>query len=90
MLQFLIKFEKKAIFYFLNTLYIHKRYLKIREADMTLDEKRRFTVITNNSVNTEEVEHNRIYQTNPLKERFVKFANEEAGRKFSVEDLLRW
>lgn len=57
---------------------------------MTLDEKRRFTVITNTSMNTEESEHNKIYQTNPLRERFMKFVNEEAGRKFSVEDLLRW
>ena len=57
---------------------------------MTLDEKRRFTVITNTSMNTEESEHNKIYQTNPLRERFIKFVNEEAGRKFSVEDLLRW
>ena len=57
---------------------------------MTLDEKRRFTVITNNSVISEESEHKKIYQTNPLKEQFMKFVNEEAGRKFSVEDLLRW
>lgn len=57
---------------------------------MTLDEKRRFTVITNNSVISEESEHKKIYQTNPLREQFMKFVNEEAGRKFSVEDLLRW
>ncbi len=31
MLQFLTKRTKKAIFFKLNTLYIHKRYLIIRE-----------------------------------------------------------
>ena len=77
----------------LNTLYIHKRYL-IREAENMTDEKRRFTVINNDNLTQEKdyykKERTKSYQTNPLKEQFMRFTNEEAGRRFSVEDLLKW
>ena len=35
-------------------------------------------------------ERHRAYQTNPLKEKLMKFTNNEAGKKFGVEDLLKW
>ena len=65
-----------------------------------MSEKRRnFSVIIN-----EKLEHDaekRItgssYQTNPLgaaanplKEKLMRHVNEEGGRKFTVEDLLKW
>ena len=67
------------------------------------DERRRFTVISN--IESEEERERRekqkeqdryrrargaTYQTNPLREQFVRFTNEEAGRRFTVEDLLKW
>lgn len=68
---------------------------------MTKDsEKRRFTVISNPILDIEDNENyenekykkKRIqsYQTNPLREQFMRFTNEEAGKRFSVEDLLKW
>ena len=62
------------------------------------DEKKRFAVISNPNMEEErlrkEDKYNkarlRSYQTNPLREQFVRFANEDAGRKFSIEDLLKW
>ncbi len=57
---------------------------------MTTEQKKRFTVISNNDFNHSEKERHRAYQTNPLKEKLMKFANEECGKKFSVEDLLKW
>ena len=63
------------------------------------EEKRRFTVISNDIDEKEEKAQREdkykkarlsSYQTNPLKEQFARFANEEAGRRFSVEDLLKW
>lgn len=60
------------------------------------EEKRRFTVIKNENLEKEREkdfykrERTRLYQTNPLKEQFMRFTNEEAGRRFSVEDLLKW
>ena len=67
------------------------------------EEKRRFTVITNTELEQEREERERekhknkyekarqmSYQTNPLKEQFMRFTNEEAGKRFSVEDLLKW
>ena len=62
------------------------------------NEKRRFTVISNekNIEDNFRKEKIRAYQTNPiniqgqsLREQFMRFTNEEAGRRFTVEDLLR-
>ena len=59
---------------------------------MTHEERKRFTVITNHEMEAKEKERNNelehSYQTNPLRERLVKFVNNE--HKFSVEDLLKW
>ena len=59
---------------------------------MTTEKRRRFTVITN--LEYEERSEHRYrqnnYQTDPLREKFMKFVNNEAGRKFTVEDLLKW
>ena len=65
---------------------------------MTENEKRRFTVISN-EVKTEDnfrKERLRSYQTNPLnvqggslREQLMRFTNGEGGRRFTVEDLLR-
>lgn len=55
---------------------------------MTTEQRKRFTVISNNEVNNQE--RHRTYQTNPLKEKLMKFTNEEAGKKFGIEDLLKW
>lgn len=60
-------------------------------------ENRRFMVITNEDLIQEQQSENnyykkerlKSYQTNPLREQFVRFSNEEAGRKFTVEDLLK-
>ena len=57
-------------------------------------QKRRFTVISNEE-NVQEKDYYKkervkSYQTNPLREQFMRFTNEEAGRRFSVEDLLKW
>ncbi len=57
---------------------------------MTLEQRKRFTVITNYELEHKEEEKHRSYQTNPLKEKLMKFVNNEAGKKFSVEDLLKW
>ncbi len=62
------------------------------------DEKRKFTVISNEKTIEDHFRNERVraYQTNPLKlkgqslkEEFMRFRNEEAGRRFTVEDLLR-
>ena len=62
------------------------------------NEKRRFTVISNENAIEDSFRKKRIssYQTNPLsiqgqslREQLMRFTNEEAGRKFTVEDLLR-
>ena len=55
---------------------------------MTTEQRKRFTVISNNEVNNNQERH-RTYQTNPLKEKLMKFTNEEAGKKFGIEDLLK-
>ncbi len=61
---------------------------------MTTEQRKRFTVITNHELEHKEKEKSRLYQTNPLKdpikEKLMKFVNNEAGKKFSVEDLLKW
>lgn len=58
---------------------------------MTTENKNRFTVITNSKFHndTEFRERHREYQTNPLKEEFVKFANNN-DKKLKIEDLLKW
>ena len=61
-------------------------------------EQSNFTVITNPNMENkvkhreENNEHTgyQSYQTNPLKEQFMRFHNNEVGHKFSVEDLLKW
>lgn len=67
---------------------------------MTSEKKSRFTVINNENFDRNiETSERRTYrfQTNPLniqgqslREQFMRFANEEAGPKFTVEDLLKW
>ncbi|MBR6127416.1 hypothetical protein IKQ21_07005 [bacterium] len=65
------------------------------------EEKRRFTVISNTELEQEREEREKhknkyerarqmSYQTNPLREQFMRFTNEEAGKRFSIEDLLKW
>ena len=65
---------------------------------MTEEQKRRFTVISNEKTeeNNYKKERIRSYQTNPLniqgnslREQFMKFTNGDGGRRFTVEDLLR-
>ena len=65
---------------------------------MTNEQRKRFTVINNESMQKDDYKKERLraYQTNPmkiqgdsLKEQFMKFTNGEAGRRFTVEDLLR-
>lgn len=65
---------------------------------MTENEKRRFTVISNERATEDNFRKERLrsYQTNPLniqgqslKEQFLRFNNGEGGRRFTVEDLLR-
>ena len=60
--------------------------------------KRRFTVISNEKTTEDNFRKERVrsYQTNPLniqgqslREQLMRFSNGEAGRKFTVEDLLR-
>ena len=62
------------------------------------NENRKFTVISNERTIEDNFRKERVkaYQTNPLKiqgqslkEEFMRFHNEEAGRRFTVEDLLR-
>ena len=53
-------------------------------------EQKRFTVITNKELINNNEERHRTYQTNPLREKLMKFTNEEAGKKFGIEDLLKW
>lgn len=59
---------------------------------MTVENKKRFTVISNTEFGNESDlrERHRAYQTNPLKEKLVKFNNNEGGKKFGVDDLLKW
>lgn len=59
---------------------------------MTPEERKRFTVITNENYEDDigVKEKHKSYQTNPLTEKLMKFTNNEAGRKFSIEDLLKW
>ena len=63
-----------------------------------MSDKRKFTVISNEKMNEDNFRKERVrsYQTNPmytqgqsLREELMRFTNEEAGRRFTVEDLLR-
>ncbi|MBR1776287.1 hypothetical protein IJ750_04355 [bacterium] len=56
------------------------------------EQKKKFTVISNPTLEQDNFkkERTKAYQTNPLREQFMRFANEEAGRRFTVEDLLKW
>ena len=58
---------------------------------MTSEQRKRFTVITNNEYGkeTEFRDKQNSYQTNPLTEKLMKFTNNEAGPKFRIQDLLR-
>ena len=65
---------------------------------MTNEQKRRFTVISNEKTEQDNIRKERIrsYQTNPLniqgqslREQLMRFTNGEGGRRFTVEDLLR-
>ena len=64
----------------------------MRLSIITQNERKRFTVITNENFENETgfKEKHKSYQTNPLTEKLMKFTNSEGGRKFSVEDLLKW
>ena len=62
---------------------------------MTTENKRRFTVITSENVETTKaiepaIEHNN-YQTNPMYEKLLNFRNlqEQQKKKFSVDDLFK-
>ena len=60
---------------------------------MSTDSKKRFTVISNEEMVYKEKKrevNNNYYHSNPLTEKFVKFANGSQSKKFSVEDLLKW
>ena len=61
-------------------------------------DKRKFTVISNEKTIEDNFRKERVrsYQTNPLnvqgqslREQLMRFSNGEAGRRFTVEDLLR-
>ena len=63
------------------------------------ERERHFTVISNENMEKErekeldyyKKERMRGYQTNPLREKLVRYTNEqESGRRFSIEDLLKW
>lgn len=53
---------------------------------MTTEQKKRFTVISNSNME-EKSENKKLYQTNPMAEKLMKFKEKE---KFSVQDLLKW
>ncbi len=56
---------------------------------MTNEQRARFTVITNTNLETKsQEERTKNYHTNPLLEKYVKFAG-NSHKRFSVEDLLR-
>ena len=62
---------------------------------MTTEKRSRLTVITNNSIQTEEKsEHNTTqnYHSNPIYQKLLNFRNlqNEQKKRFTVEDLLKW
>lgn len=57
---------------------------------MTTENKSKFTVITNKSLESNVVTNpTEGYHTNPMYEKLVKFTNDKQ-RRFTVEDLLKW
>ena len=59
---------------------------------MTLENKNRFSVISNEKVQiTKEPEQNLEYQSNPFYEKLLNFRNlqNEQKKKFSVDDLFK-
>ena len=61
---------------------------------MTTENKSRFTVITNQDINsTKELETNinQSYHSNPMYEKLMKFRNlqEQQKKRFSVDDLFK-
>lgn len=56
---------------------------------MTTELQKRFTVISSPNAEKKKEEHTKSYQTNPLTEKLMKFTNNEGGRKFGIQDLLR-
>ena len=61
---------------------------------MATENKRKFTVITSEKVETTTaptVEDNAIYQSNPIYEKLLNFRNlqEQQKKKFSVDDLFK-
>ena len=53
--------------------------------------RKRFSVLINEKFELDKqkgITHN-SYQTDPLREQLVRFRNDEGGRRFSIEDLLR-
>ncbi len=65
---------------------------------MTLEEKRKFTVISND-LDIKEAERQKSfdtppeninYQTNPMYEKLLNFQELQKKKRFTVEDLLKW
>lgn len=57
---------------------------------MTTENKSKFTVITNNYLESKRVTKPiEDYHTNPMYEKLLKFTNDKK-RRFTVEDLLKW
>ena len=63
------------------------------------ENRRKFSVIINEKMEQDSYKKNTSNQyqtnpmaavTNPLREKLVRHVNEEGGRKFTVEDLLKW
>lgn len=56
------------------------------------DQKSKFTVISNPNRETHDssVTNPIPKAINPYQEKFLRFVNQEGGRKFTVEDLLKW
>ena len=62
---------------------------------MTTEKNSRFTVITNNDINTLNVQENNInteFHSNPIYEKLLNFRNlqEKQKKRFTVEELLKW
>ena len=62
---------------------------------MTTEKKSRFTVFTNNDINTLNVQENNInteFHSNPIYEKLLNFRNlqEKQKKRFTVEELLKW
>lgn len=70
---------------------------------MASDNKQRFSVIVNNSEKTKQEEERKrekdkrvtspidSFRTDPLlREKLMRYTNNEGGRRFTVEDWLKW